>query len=427
MKLPLKIWQLSWPVIVSNVSIPLLGMVDIAVVGHDYPAKVLSAVAIGTMVFDVLFGLFIFLRMSTTGLVSQSPSKKVILQRALLCALLLSLIIIVSSPLSAFLITKFITMSGAIQSLFYQYFFIRIFSTPATLLNFVLMGYFFGRQNTKTPLLMLLIINLSGIGFDFILVKHLELGIKGLAFANLVAQLLGLVVGFIFLHKNVSPFTTLQESLFDLAALKEFFHINKDIFIRTVCLMVTIAFFTKLGASLGPKVVAANLILMSMHQFSSYFLDGFAISCEALVGEAIGKNNSLKLKKIIKACALYSVLVGAFLSLSYWFLGSWIISRLSSLPEVVAIANNNLIWLSLLPIASVASFLLDGVFIGATWTKPMRNTMISATFVVFFPLCFALKDFGNSGLWLSFIGFIIARGVFLASSLKRKFSVLMVR
>ncbi|MCH9690203.1 MAG: MATE family efflux transporter [Gammaproteobacteria bacterium] len=420
MKLNLRIWKLAWPVILSNISIPAIGMVDIAVVGHDYPSDVLSAVAIGTMVFDVLFGLFMFLRMSTTGLVAQQPDKKVIVQRALLTSLIISILIISFRHYILLLITSVIPMSLSIQDLLQTYFELRVCATPAALANYVLMGYFFGKQNTRTALLMLLVINCSGIGLDFIFVKYLGMGIKGLAMANLISQIMGCVLGGYILHKRYAAFVRKNEPLLDFSALVAFFHINKDIFIRSVCLMLTIAAFTQFGAKLGPKVVAANAVLMSMHQFSAYFLDGLAISCETLVGEAVGQKNYSKLIQAIKACTLFSIGVGCGLSLILWISGRYIIDLMSSLPEVTLIAKANLVWVALLPALSVASFLLDGIFIGATWSKPMRNTMIISTFGVFFPMCLLLEKYDNKGLWIAFLSFIIARGIFLGNALSKE-------
>jgi multidrug resistance protein, MATE family len=415
--LNLQIWYLAWPVILSNITIPLLGMVDIAVVGHGYPSEVLSAVAIGTMVFDVLFGLFIFLRMSTTGLVAQQPNKKIILQRALLTACIIAMLIILLRHTIFLAIQLMIPTNLTIQTLLQHYFALRIFATPAIFINYVFMGYFFGQQNTKAPLLMLLVINCSGILLDFILVSWLDMGIKGLATANIISQTMGCVLGAYIMHQRYTAFRMQNEKLLDFPALVAFFHLNKDIFIRSICLMLTIAIFTKLGAKLGPKVVAANVILMSMHQFSAYFLDGFAISCETLVGQAIGQKNYTQLIQAIKACALFSIGVGCGLSMIFWCFGFYIIKLMIALPEIVKIAKANLIWVALLPMLSVASFLLDGIFIGATWSKPMRNTMILSTFAVFLPLCLLLEKYGNPGLWIAFLSFIMARGLLLGQAL----------
>ncbi len=270
------------------------------------------------------------------------------------------------------------------------------------------------------PLLILIIINGSAISLDYWLVVWAKLGPYGLALANIISQTIGLAIGLIAIHSLYKPFHKQRESIFEINSMVKFFNINKDIFIRTLCLMVTIATFTKESSALGLKVVAANAILLSMHHFSSYFLDGFAISCEALVGEAIGLNNYSKLIRAIKHCAKFSIYVGLGLSLSYALFGTIIINALSSHSDLVQIANAHLIWLIVLPTVSVASFLLDGIFIGATWSKPMRNTMIISSFVVFLPLTHILKDLGNNGLWLSFIAFIISRGLFLGFCLYRQ-------
>ena len=416
----LKIWQLAWPIILSNITIPLLGMVDIAVVGHDYPSSILSSVAIGSVIFDILFLTFNFLRMSTTGLVAQCPNKPSILIRALLLALVISAVLMLLSPLIWFFIKSFMPLPKNIVSLLGYYFNLRIYSAPATLLNFVLIGYLFGKKNTKMPLIMLLVINCSAIGLDLVLVRKANMGLAGLAYANILSQTLGFIVGIILTHLRYRPFTRKIDNIFDSSNLLQFFNVNKDIFIRTICLMAAIATFTMQGSQLGQNVVAANAILLSMHHFSSYFLDGFAISCEALVGESIGQKNYKKLIKAIKYCFKFSIFVGAILSIFFALCGSIIIDCLSSHHQVITIAKSNLVWLIILPVLSVVSFLLDGVFIGATWTKPMRDTMIISSLIIFLPLTYLLKSYANNGLWLSFIIFIVCRGLFLGLCLPKQ-------
>lgn len=408
------IWRLAWPVIFSNVTIPLLGMVDIAVVGHDYPQHVLGAVAIGTMVFDVLFPLFGFLRMSTTGLVAQNPKDLNLLYRALCVAGFISVLLCLIQPFLWQLITFFIDMNDAVTASLKTYFSLRMYAAPATLLNFVILGYFFGRENTKIPLYLLMLMNLSAISLDFILVRYFDLGVQGLAAANVIAQTLGCMVGLWFIHTRFGFKKQKISAVFNTDAIKRLFYLNQDILIRTLCLMATFAYFTAAGSRLGTRFVAANAILLSMHHFVAYGLDGFAIACEVMVGRALGQKNKAAFIQAVWQCGYCSLGVAAFFSLTYLLLGNFIIEMMSSLPHIVADAKRYLIWVIALPIASVGGFLLDGVFIGATWSRPMRNTMLVSTGLIYFPSVFLLANKGNTGLWIAFTLFMLARGVSLA-------------
>jgi multidrug resistance protein, MATE family len=414
------IWQLAWPVMFSNITIPLLGMVDIAVVGHHYPAHILSSVAIGSIVFDVLFLLFGFLRMGTTGLVAQTPKDSSILYRGLMTALFIAFIMIVSQKILFMLVCYVMDADNNVRQALSDYFYLRIYASPASLGNFVILGYFFGRQNTKAPLFLLMLINISAITLDFILVRYLELGVKGLAIANIIAQTIGFITGIKLIYKIFKPRKQSVKNIFKLNEGVRLFHLNKDIFIRTLCLMTTFTYFTAAGNRLGTSVVAANAILLSMHQFIACGLDGFAIACEVMVGRAIGKKDKLALIKAIKECGYFSLLVAIIFSGFYLLAGNYIIRLMSSQPNVVIIAQKYLVWIILLPIFSVGGFLLDGVFIGATWSKSMRNSMLFTTGVVYFPCILLFKDFGNNGLWIAFSLFMIMRGFSLAWVLIRK-------
>lgn len=418
------IWQLAWPVMLSNITIPLLGMIDIAVVGHHYPAHVLGAVAIGSMVFDVLFFAFGFLRMSTTGLVAQNPRDLNIFYRALLTAGFIAFILIASQYVLFTIVCLVMEPTSAVQQALSHYFYLRIYASPATLGNFVVLGYFFGRQNTKIPLLLLMLINLTGISLDIFLVNYLNLGIQGLAVANIVAQTLGFITGLRLIYikfiKHTQRVLGLFIDLLNAEAIKRLFHLNKDIFIRTLCLMATFTYFTSAATRLGTSIVAANAILLSLHQFMACGLDGFAIACEVMVGRAVGNKNHKAFLDAVKACSYLSLFVAVLFSGLYWIGGADLIGLMTSLPNVLAVAKDYLIWMILLPILSVGGFLLDGVFIGATWSKPMRNTMLLATGLVYFPSVLLLKNLGNTGLWLAFSLFMLSRGILLAWVFIRK-------
>ncbi len=415
-----RIWQLALPVILSNITLPLLGMVDIAVVGHQYPAHVLSAIAIGTLVFEVLFLLFGFLRMGTTGLVAQKPHDAAIFYRAILTSLAIACVLIILQQPLFHMACFFMDMTDAVQKTLSQYFHLRIYAAPATLGNFVLVGYFFGQQNTKAPLFLLILTNTTAILFDLLLVRGLNFGVTGLALASIISQTLGFIVGLLLALSRYQPKRPNKALLLDVHELLRLFHLNKDIFIRTLCLMATFAYFTSAGSRLGTSIVAANAILLNMHQFIACALDGFAIACEVLVGRAIGTKNKRAFQDAIKTSGLFSLAVAGLLSLFYWLMGNTIIELMTSLPQVKHTAQSYLIWIILLPLFTVGGFLLDGVFIGATWSKPMRNTMLFSTLLIYFPCVLIMRPLGNTGLWIAFCLFMLARGFSLGWVLYKK-------
>ncbi len=290
----LTFFKLAWPLILSNITIPLLGMVDIAVVGHQNDTNLLASIAIGGIIFDTLFLLFGFLRMSTTGLVAQAPNNNYILYRALIFALLIGTLLISFQSSIYQIVIYLFNVNDSTESIIRSYFYHRIYSALPTLLNFVLFGYFFAKQNTKAPLLLLLIMNGSAIVLDFILVTYGHYAERGIAIANIISQTLGSLIGLRLLFKDLKPIYVNLKQIFKVSAFVRLISINKDIFIRTLCLLSTFAFFTYQGASYGTHIVAANAILLTLHHFVAYALDAFAIVCESLVGQAIFEKNKEK-------------------------------------------------------------------------------------------------------------------------------------
>ena len=358
--------------------------------------------------------------MSTTGLVAQNPKDNTILQRSLMLAMVLaSLIIFFQTSLYQCAIYV-INPKHSIQNLLSLYFHYRIYATVPTLLNYVILGYFFGRQNTRSPLVLLLVINTSAILLDLLFVTYGGLGLKGLAIANVVAQSLGMMLGLFLIEKNYSPFRLNFSPIFNVSDIKKLFHLNKDIFIRTLCLLSTFAYFTYSGSTLGVNTVAANGILLSMHHFVSYALDGFAIACEALIGQALSRHNKKDFILISKQCGHFSFLVASIFSLIFYCFGSALLKVITNTASVLTQAQLYLPWLVVLPLLSAGSYVLDGIFIGATWSQSMRNTMLFTTIGVFFPLTHLLSHWQNNGLWLAFSLFMCGRGLSLLWALKKK-------
>lgn len=415
-----KIFSIAWPVALSNITVPLLGSVDIAMMGHFGSRTLLASVAIGAMLFDFLFWGFGFLRMSTTGLIAQAPENTLILKRGLLLALVLSTLLILLQQLIFSTALMCLDTSHRINIALGEYFYSRIYSAVPTLFNYVILGYLFGKQNTKAALCLVVLTNTTAIALDVLMVYVWQLGISGLGIANVLAQSIGCVLGLLYLQHHYRVFSTKEHSaLFEAQPFKRMLSLNRDIFIRTFCLLITFAVFTREGAKLGAVIVSANAILLNFQQFMAYALDGFTIASESFVGRAFATRNKKRLISTIKQCSVFCVSGALMFSLFFLLFGDFIIGLMTSLPAVKTQAHKLLGWIILLPIISIGSFILDGVFIGATWSKEMRNSMLLSS-IIFLISCYAFGGLKAHGLWLAFNLFMLFRFVLLAERLRGK-------
>lgn len=416
-----EVWSLAWPMILSNLSIPLLGLVDTVVVGHLPSANNIAAIALGTMVFDVLFWCFGFLRMSTTAIAAQEPQSTQIYYQSSLIAVIMGLMLIVCSPILKQGIFLFVHTDPQVEKLLLSYFDIRIWAAIPTLLNYVNYGFFFGNQNTRIPLLLLLITNFSAMLLDYVLVWKFNFAADGIALANLLTQTISACLGVFLIYKYYLCKSEMRVtlSLFSMQRAKQLLSLNTDIFIRTLFLVLTTAFFTRQSAYLGVSIVAANLLLMNLQILTSYALDGFAIAAETLVGRAIGRRDMQDFWRQVKLCARWSLFFSLVFVIFYLLFGTLLISLMTSIKDVKVVALKSLPWIIFLPLISMPSFLLDGVFIGAAWSKSLRNSILFASLLVFFPVWHFSKPLVNQGLWLAYTSFITARGVYLALALRK--------
>jgi len=420
-----QIWQLAGPMILANISIPILGMVDTAVVGHLEAPHYLGAVAVGSLIFSLLFWGFGFLRMATTGLTAQAVGRgdlvqqQHIIQTTLLFALLIaSLLLLFQSPLSH-LAFYAMDASDLVTQFGQDYFSIRIWSSPAILVNYVILGWLIGIAATRSALLLILIVNISNIILDLFFVSVFDMAVEGVALASVIAEYLGLITGLILLKTHgivLLPLVFSSKSQFELRKLLK---LHGNIFIRTLCLMFSFAFFTAQGAKQGDIILAANAVLLHFLTFMAFFLDGFANAAEVITGKAVGSQNRQQLKQGLLYTAFWSGTIAVLFSLSYLILGSLIIRLLTTIPDVIAAANHYLIWLIIAPVFAVWSYLFDGLFIGATRSTEMRNTMLFSTLFCYLPAWYFLQHFGNHGLWLALIIFLAARGISQACYLPR--------
>jgi MATE family multidrug resistance protein len=414
--------------ILSNISVPLLGMVDTGVVGHLENEVYLGAVAIGGTIFGFLYTGVNFLRMGTTGIAAQrygagdNDGLRVSLGQAMIVALLIALAMIaVHVPLGNFAV-GLIGGGPAVQQSAAEYFSIRIWSAPGTLANYVMIGWFIGLQNARVPLLIFLTINLTNIALDLVFVVGLGMKVDGVALASVIAEYTALALALVLaareLRRREGHWPLAQ--LFRVRAYAAYFAINANLFVRTIALVFTFSFITAQGARLGPLVLAANAVLMNLQHLTSFCLDGIAHAVEALVGKAVGAHRRDVLAQSVRLCLKWSLIFAGALSAAYVVAGPSLIRLLTDLPEVRETAMRFLPWLIVSPLISVWPFLYDGVYVGATRARSMRNVMVFSTAAVFLPAWYLLQPFGNHGLWLAFSLFMASRGIGMHVGYRRK-------
>ena len=416
-----KIWKLAWPAILSNISIPILGLVDAAILGHLNGAQFLAAVAIGTSVLSFLYWGFGFLRMGTTGLIARAfgaenwlLAQKLLVQ-SLSLALALGIAVILSKPLWAVFGLSLIAPDANLRSLAAQYIDIRAFSAPAVLLNYAIIGWFIGRQNTRWPMYFIATTNLINIGLDFLFIVGLNLGSDGAALATLIAEYCGCILALWALSKYrvIYKRSVIWQQIIRLRDYHQLLITNQYLFLRTVFLLFSFAFFTAMSGHLGTNILAGNAILLNLLLLASYGLDGFAHAAEALCGHSIGSGDTREFKFLVKICALWTAGTAAVFSAIFALTSSVIFPLFTNLNTVLEVLHTHKYWVVVIPMLASTSYLLDGVFIGSGKSKQMMQTMLFSSLLVYLPLWYYLQPWGNHGLWLAFAGFNTARGASL--------------
>jgi len=412
-----RVLNLSWPIILSTLSVPLVGIVDTAVVGRlDDPAY-LAAVAIGAVIFSSVFWVFGFLRMGTTGFVAQAQGADgqgvgLALIRPLLLALALGgALILLQGPVGR-VAFGLMNPEAAIAGHAHTYFSIRIWSAPATFINYTLLGCLIGLQQMRLALLLQLVLNLTNIVLDVVLVWYFQAGVAGVALASVLSEYLAAGVGLWLVRGWL--YRPERAALLDPQAWRRLLVVNDDLFIRTLFLTSAFFFFTRQGAQLGMEVVAANAILLNMLQLIAYGLDGFAHAAEALTGSAYGARNRRAFLQAARASTELALLVAAGISLVYAGFGHAIIGLMTDIPAVLAVADQYRWWLVLAPWVAVWSYQLDGIYIGATETRLMRNTVGLALLAYVLVTLAWLPYGGNHALWGALMLFLLLRGLGLA-------------
>lgn len=411
-----EIFSLAVPAIVSNITTPLLGLVDTAITGHMGGAAYVGAIAVGAGMFSLAYWPMAFLRMGTSGLTAQAYGAKadlsVTLYRAGAVAALVSLLLIILSPLICAGLLKFMDADPSTTALARTYFLTVIFGAPAVLGNYVLSGWFLGIQNSKAPMWMALVTNVVNIIVSPALVYFAGMKIEGVAIGTLAAQWAGLLSGMaILLVKSRSALSKLNiKEIFDATQLKRFFSVNGDIFLRTLCLAAVTLWFAHAGAVRGADALAANALLMQLFILFSYFMDGFAFAGEAMAGKYCGAGDRRMLRSTVKAVFTWSwAMAGAFTAV-YGVSGKEILALLTDDPTIIRTAMRYLPWAIAVPFAGVAAFAWDGIFIGCTLTRQMLQSMLAAMTLFFVTYYVVEPHMGNHGLWLAFIAYLAARG-----------------
>lgn len=411
-----QILRLAIPNILSNVSIPLLSTVDTALMGRQSSIH-LGAIGVGAMIFNIVYWNFGFLRMGTTGITAQAYGKQDDREAALTAARALVLALIISGFILLFwnpvagLCLRMMNVTGEQSDLANRYLMIRVWDAPATLMLYALMGWFFGMQNSVFPLLITLFVNVINILVSFTLVQHYGWGVDGIAIGTVVAQYAGFLLAvtlFLSRYRNVLKSVVLRE-IINWVALRGFLTINRDIFIRTVCLSMAFGFFYSQSSSLGTMVLAVNVILLQFISWMSYGVDGLAFASESLVGKFKGSQDEQNLRKAIRYSFCWSMGLATAYSMMYFPFGRSLLSVFTNQQDVIEAALPFLFWMVLFPPLATPCYLWDGVFIGLTQSKAMRNSML-ISLVVFLLAVLATRPLGNHGLWAALLLFMVTRG-----------------
>ncbi len=412
----------------TAITVPVLGMVDLAIMGHLDSEVYLDAIALGSVIFSFIYSIFSFLRMGTSGFVAQyfgqqNTGKQIItLYRVLLLAFVAGMLLIALQLPVEKLSFWLLDATQEVEQNAKQYFRIRIWAAPASLGIIGLTGWFIGMQNAKSPLYIALFVNLINIALSYVLVYHFGFLSAGVAWGTLIAQYAGLLLGLWLIRSQYRELFSQKrsESLIQWTELKLFAKVNTDIMIRSVTLIFTFSFFTAVSAQFGETILGMNALLLQFLMFFAYFTDGFAYAAESLSGKYSGAGDGKAFRAMSRAVFRIGLVISLLFSLVYLLFGRNILSLMTDIEEVLMAAEGYIFWLAIIPLSSIAAFVLDGIFIGTLSSRPMRNTLLVATFLVFLPVYYLLKgSLGNHSLWLAINLFMITRSLMLGYYYRR--------
>lgn len=414
--------RLAWPLILSNISVPLLGMVDTAVVGHLPEAHALGGVALGANLVSIVYFLLGFLRMGTTGLTAQALGSgdgeevKAGLLRALMIGAGLGVVMLATAPLIAVIGRAVFAPTPAVSAEFDAYLAIRLLGAPLALANMTLLGWMLGMQDSRGPLILLVFTNGLNAFLDMVLVWGLGMTADGVALATIIAEAGGLGLGLLLIRpawRKVDAGVS-RKRVLDLARFRRLFSVNRDLFLRSLVLEAAFLAFLALGARQGELVLATNAVLFHFFTFAAYGLDGFAFAAEAMVGRAVGARNVAAFKASVAAGFANAALLAAATGLAFWLIAPVVIDLLTGIEAVRQSAKSYRLAVALIPPIAVWAFLFDGIFIGAMRTAELRNAMALSLAVFLGALAVLVPAFANPGLWAAFLLFLAGRGAILA-------------
>jgi multidrug resistance protein, MATE family len=415
-----QVWAMAGPIILANVSVPLLGAVDTAVVGHLPEAYYIGAVAIGAMLFNYIYHLFNCLRMGTTAPTAQARGAenyaevRAIIGRALLLAAAIGAAVIALQLPILSLTFRLIDSSPEVEHYAREYFLIRVWAMPAVLGSYAMIGWLYGLRDVRAPLFLQIFSNGVNIALDFLFVFGFGMGVAGVATASLIAEYAGLVLGLLYVRRMLRRLPPSPRArVLDRVRIARMLAINSDILLRTLCVVSVLGFFMAKSAEQGDVTLAANQVLHQFLVFTSFALDGFAHAAEAILGEAVGRRDRAAFMRSMRVVFVWAGLTGLANVLMYALLGHAIIAVMTGIEEVRAAAAEYLLWPVLMPLVSVWAYTYDGVYLAATRTRVMRNVVIVSFAVFLVVLHTAMPLLGNAGIWLAVGSFLAVRSLLL--------------
>lgn len=423
-----EILSLAIPSIVTNITVPLLGLVDVAIVGHMGDASYIGAIAVGTMMMNVICWLFGFLRMGTSGMTSQaygrgdSKEAATILFQAIALGAAIGILFVLFQPLLLRLFLFFMRPSDEIRAFASVYFHVCVFGLPAALVMYGLTGWFIGMQDTRTPMTVSIFQNIVNIMTSLLLVYVFGMKVEGVALGTLTAQYSGLLLALYILRRKYASHYQLLFSQFTLKpgvyssfsykhTLNRFFRVNRDIFLRTLFLVAVNAAFTSVGSRQGDVILAVNTLLFQFFTLYSYIMDGFAYAGEAICGKYYGAGNAPSFHACIRRLFAWGVIMTVVYTAAYYFGANDILHVLSNEQTVIEASEPYLLWVALIPVAGMGAFIWDGVFIGITDSRGMLLSCFVAAIVFAIMLSLFFTTMGNHALWLALLSYLLARGI----------------
>lgn len=416
------ILRLSIPIFFANLAIPMVGIIDTALMGNLGNLSYLSATSVAANLFSMIFWSFGFLRMGTVGMVSQALGQdnyKEILNivlRNLLFVFAISLLIFIAQYFILNLSLNIFDLSELTQQFYTQYFKIRIYSAPGELTLYIITGLFIGLQKTKISSLVVGFFSILNIILSILFVTKYDLNIKGVAYGTLFSAIITSSIFLIYTFYYLSKHTDLRinfKELVDIDKIRNIFNINFNIFIRTILLTFSFLWFTYLGTQIGEDYIAANTILINLVFLSAFILDAYAFSTEGMVGYSLGKKDLNLFKTIVKNSFILSSITGLVISIIYFLVNQYVINLMSDIEEIRVLSSKYVIWLIILPFIASFCYQFDGIFIGVSQTKELKNAMIFSVFIYLIVSIFLTKYFLNTGVWISLCLFMVLRAASL--------------